>query len=172
MGRRAVFTQDAVDLAQQIVDNASTVREVKAGLSVILSAKAGMGSAEIAAALGLGLATVSRMHEELRRRAAGVAESRGKWGDRRNELLTETEEDEFLRQWEDQAAEGGGLTVGPIHEALERRVGRTVAPCTVYRMLARHGWRRVQPDKAHPKRDPEAQEAFKKGASRMAWRKR
>jgi transposase len=112
------------------------------------------------------------MHEELRRSAAGVVEPRGEWGGRRNELLTEAEEDEFLQQWEDRAGQGGVLTVGPIHEALERRVGRTVAPSTVYRMLARHGWRRVQPDKAHPKRDPEAQEAFKKGASRMAWRKR
>jgi transposase len=172
MGRRAVFTEKTVDLAQDIVDNARAVREVEAGLAVVLSAKVGMGTAETAAALGLGPATVSRMYGESRRRAAGSAETRGRWGGRRNELLTEAEEDEFLQQWEDQATQGGVLTVGPIHRALEDRVGRSVAPSTVYRVPARHGCRRVQPDKAHPERDPEAQEAFRKGASRMTWRKR
>jgi hypothetical protein len=33
---------------------------------------------------------------------------------------------------------------------------------TTYRLLARHGWRKVQPDTKHPKSDPALQDEFKK----------
>ena len=37
-----------------------------------------------------------------------------------------------------------------------------VAASVVYRMLARHGWRKVAPDTRHPKSDPLVQEEWKK----------
>ena len=52
--------------------------------------------------------------------------------------------------------------VPPIHEALEKRLGRSVPASTVYRMLARHGWRKVTPATCYPKRDEQAQQKFKK----------
>jgi hypothetical protein len=36
-----------------------------------------------------------------------------------------------------------------------------VARSTVYRLLDRHGWRKVTPRPRHPKADPAAQAAFK-----------
>jgi hypothetical protein len=39
-----------------------------------------------------------------------------------------------------------------------------VAASVVYRMLARHGWRKVAPDTRHPKSDPVAQEDWKKNS--------
>ena len=38
-------------------------------------------------------------------------------------------------------------------------------------MLARHGWRKVAPDKIHPKSDPNAQEDWKKNCM-GAWQKK
>ena len=86
--------------------------------------------------------------------------------------MTPEEESDFLRPWEEQAASGGILVVPPIHVAFERRVGRRVQPATVYRLLARHGWRKVAPDNIHPKGNPEVQEEFKKGGSPTRWVKR
>ena len=74
------------------------------------------------------------------------------------------EEREFLAHWEAKAAAGGVLSVPPIHAALVERLGRPVPPSTTYRLLARHGWRKVQPDTQHPNRDPVAQEEFKKNS--------
>ena len=37
------------------------------------------------------------------------------------------------------------------------------------RQMARHGWRKVQPDTEHPKSNPEIQEAFKK-TPQGSWR--
>ncbi|MGH8653780.1 MAG: helix-turn-helix domain-containing protein [Gammaproteobacteria bacterium] len=38
----------------------------------------------------------------------------------------------------------------------------------VWRLLARHGWRKVAPDMRHPKSDPAAQEAWKKTPRTLA----
>jgi hypothetical protein len=52
--------------------------------------------------------------------------------------------------------------------ALAEHLGRKVAPSVVYRLLARHGWRRVAPDTRPPKHDPVAQAAWKTN-SRTRW---
>jgi len=68
--------------------------------------------------------------------------------------MTIEEEHQFLLQWQDQAAQGGILTVPPIHAALVEKTGHAIPLSTTYRLLARHGWRKVQPDTQHPKSDP------------------
>ncbi len=82
--------------------------------------------------------------------------------------MTIEEERVFLYQWQEQATRGGVLTVPPIHAALIERLGHTIPLSTTYRLLARHGWRKVQPDTKHPKSDPAAQDEFKKN-SRKQW---
>jgi transposase len=72
------------------------------------------------------------------------------------------QERQFLAPWLEQAGQGQMLVVSPIRAALAQRLGRKVAASVVYRLLARHGWRKVAPDTRHPKSDPEAQEQWKK----------
>jgi transposase len=67
-------------------------------------------------------------------------------------------EAEFLAQ----AERGGILEVGRVKAAYEKVLGRKVPKSTVYRMLARHGWRKVMPRPCHPKADAATQAAFKK----------
>jgi hypothetical protein len=69
--------------------------------------------------------------------------AKGSWGERRRQLLSEEEEPRFLAPWVAQAESGGLLVVPPIHATLETQPGRRVPASTVYRMLARHGWRKV-----------------------------
>ena len=54
---------------------------------------------------------------------------------------------------------------------IEAKLGKPLALSTIYAMLARHGWRKVAPDKIHPKSDPDAQEDWKKNC-RGAWQKK
>lgn len=75
--------------------------------------------------------------------------------------MTLAEEREFLAQWAVKATLSGVLTVPPIHAALVERVGRAIPLSTTYRLLARHGWRKVRPDTKQPKSDPALQEDFK-----------
>lgn len=62
------------------------------------------------------------------------------------------------------ATDGGMLTVSELQQAYRERVGKEVARSTVYRLLQRHGWRKVVPRPRHPKADVAAQGAFKKTA--------
>lgn len=49
-----------------------------------------------------------------------------------------------------------------IQHAFEEKVGREVDDSTIYRLLHRHGWRKLMPRPRHPKADPQIQEQFKK----------
>jgi hypothetical protein len=60
------------------------------------------------------------------------------------------------------AAQGGVVVIPSLKPAFERALGREIALSTLYRMLARHGWRKLAPDTAHPQGDPVARERFKK----------
>jgi len=72
-------------------------------------------------------------------------------GGRRHQNLTVVQEDELLRPFLEQAASGGILEVSPIKAAYERTVGHGVPRSTIYRLLARHGWRKLAPRFRHPK---------------------
>ena len=60
------------------------------------------------------------------------------------------------------AASGGVLVVNEVKQAYEQAIGREVPKSTVYRMLARHGWRKISPRPHHLKADKQRREAFKK----------
>ena len=66
---------------------------------------------------------------------------------------------------------GGVVIVPPLKPVIEAKLGKPLALSTIYAMLARHGWRKVAPDKIHPKSDPDAQEDWKKNC-RGAWQKK
>lgn len=175
MGRTVEFTEAEIDVARRMVSEAADVRELKHGMSVVLSVDLGLTNKQVATALLSSPATVVRMHGRVRSRvdkSCPESEEKSSWGGRRHAYMTMEEEREFLRPWEERAASGGVLIVSPIHRAFEERVGRRVQPATIYRLLARHGWRKIAPDNAHPKGDEEVREAFKKGGSRMLWKKR
>jgi hypothetical protein len=89
------------------------------------------------------------------------------WGGRRHCSMTVKEEKEFLNKWENIATDGGVLTVPPIHAALVERLGHDVPMSTTYRLLSRHGWRKIQPDTKHPKSDPALQDEFKKNSPKQ-----
>lgn len=62
------------------------------------------------------------------------------------------------------AASGGVVTMPQSKPAIEATLGKTLALSSVYRMLARQGWRQLAPDTQHPQGAPEAREDGKKNA--------
>jgi transposase len=122
--------------------------------------------------LGVGRATVARFQSAFgeRRPSPQAKPVRKAWGGRRRALMSREEEREFLRPWEEQAKTGGVLVLSPIRAALAQKLGRKVARSVVWRLLARHGWRKVAPDTRHPKSDPQVQEDWKKNC-RKVWQR-
>ena len=119
--------------------------------------------------MGVGRATVPRLQAAFRKQGQADAKAPRNWGGRRQSLRTHEEEIAFLKPWLESAGSGNLVVVAPMRAALAQRVGKPVKPSVVYRLLARHGWRKVAPDTRHPKRKPEVQEDWKKN-SRKCWR--
>lgn len=140
--------------------------DFKSALAVLLPAQAGLTLEETANLLGVGTASVNRMQARIQ---IGRTPSSGmrNWGGRRNSLLTAQEEIEFLKPWAEQAQEAGLLVLSPIRAALALRVGHPVKASVVWRLLARHGWRKVAPDTKHPKNDPRVMNAWKKNSPKL-----
>lgn len=169
MVARAAFPADAAAripvLLQQVAD-ADAYRR----LLCVKLALDGKAAAEIAAVLGWNLHSVHRVWG--RYRAEGEAALLGRpRGGRRHAYLTPAEEDALLAPFLARAEAGGVLVAGPIQAAYEHRVGKAVPPSTIYRLLGRHGWRKVAPRRRHPDQDAAVQAAFRGGSIGWWWRK-
>lgn len=130
---------------------------------VLIRATLGSSAAEIAQLLGWATATVHVMHSRWAKEGDAIFEVRRRGG-RRNNYLSVEEERKLLAPFVERAEAGGMLNVAEIQQAYQQRTGAEVAPSTIYRLLDRHGWRKVVPRPRHPKADVAAQAAFKKTA--------
>jgi transposase len=118
---------------------------------------------EIALHVGLGWQTVKNLVSAYNRLGPEVVEGPGKGG-RRRANLTVKEEAQFLAPFFERASTGQVATAMEIKRTLERHVGHSVHKTTVYRLLARHGWRKVVPRPFHKQAKKEKQEEFKKNS--------
>jgi transposase len=158
-----------VEHARALASRAQTADELRCAQAVLLPALLSATLEQTAAALGVARATVGRYQAKVRGRLTHPARLDPQWGGRRRAALSWDEEYEFLEPWAQQAADGGMLVVAPLRAALAQRLEHPVAHSVVYRLLARHGWRKVAPDTRHPKSDPAEQEQWKKNSPKC-WR--
>ena len=86
----------------------------------------------------------------------------GKFGGNRRNMSLE-EETQFLTEFETCAKNGQLVETSEIKRAYEKLVGHSIGGGQIYRVLHRHGWRKVMPRSKHPnKASDEAVEASKK----------
>ena len=77
--------------------------------------------------------------------------------------LSIEEEKEFLSTYTEQAEAGQIIDLNELKAAYIEKVGHSIGGSQIYRMLERHGWRKVMPRSKHPqKASNEAIEASKK----------
>ena len=162
MPRTHNISSELIDAARESVERASTADELRAAQAVLLPGFYGFTLNEAAQLIGRSRATVTRLQARFKALSAGGEMPGRKWGGRRCSYLTLREEEEFLAGFLKEASEGGVLEVRRIKLAYEKKIGKTVAKTTIYRMLARHGWRKITPRPRHPKHDEDKQNAFKK----------
>jgi len=124
---------------------------------------------EIALHTGVSVTTVHRVIATYNRLGPGALETPGRGG-RRHQYLTLQEEQAFLAPFFTQAECGEIATVAQLQHAFEERIGHEVDDSTIYRLLKRHGWRKLMPRPKHPKADPQIPEQFKKNFPRR-WKR-
>ncbi|EFH79759.1 winged helix-turn-helix domain-containing protein [Ktedonobacter racemifer] len=116
---------------------------------------------EIARHCGVSKATVHQVISTYNRLGIEAVETAGKGG-RRHEYLSMQDEKQFLAPFFARAEVGEIATATEVQCAFEALIGREVEESTIYRLLHRHGWRKLMPRSKHPQASKEAQELFKK----------
>ncbi len=124
-------------------------------------------AADIAMAIGWKAGSVRQVQSRYFKEGESALRGVGRGG-RRNRYLTWEEEETFLRGFVERASRGGILVVSEVKAAFEARIGRSVPKSTVYRLLARHGWRKLTPRPRHPKTEEAVQEAYKKNSPKSS----
>lgn len=173
MSRNAKFTDRQIATAKALLEHANTADDIRAAQAVLLPAIHGLTMKDAGMAMGVSRATVGRLQQHIRRAKgklgtasrATPGEGRG-WGGRRTSHMTPEEEAEFLAPWAVEAETAGMIVLGPIRAALAQKIGKPVRASVVWRLLARHGWRKVAPDTRHPKSDYAVQAAWKKNSKK------
>ncbi len=168
MARPVTGDEQAIEHALQVISQATTVEQLRQAQAVVLPLVYGLSLEQTAQVTGVSLGWVC----QLRRRfiagdVAGTPEMPCAGGRRRQNMTVE-QEAQFLASFIDKAQAGGVLVVGEIKAALEERLAREVAKSSVYNLLHRHNWRKLVPDKRHPKSDPAAQQAWKKNSPKRS----
>lgn len=89
-------------------------------------------------------------------------------GNRRN--MSFAEEANFLQAYKDHAERGQLVEISMMKKAYEEKVGHAIGSAQIYRVLHRHGWRKVMPRSKHPKKaNQETIEVSKKLTMQSGW---
>jgi transposase len=163
MARPLKIDNELVQKAQTVAASSATLHELREAQSILMPALYGSTLEQTASMLGVSRATVNRLQTTFRKKCCGDYVPKTHGG-RRRVLMSLEQERAFLVPWEEQARDGGVLVVSALRSDLSCQLGRPVAASVVYRLLARHGWRKLAPDTRHPKSDPQAQEEWKKNS--------
>lgn len=115
---------------------------------------------EIAEAVGISAPYVSQLATKYF--AGGIEAIAGNQygGNRRN--MSIEEEENTLKPFYELAEKGEIIEIADINKAYQGKVDHKVGEKQIYRVLHRHGWRKIIPKSKHPKKsDEEAVEASK-----------
>ena len=152
---------EAKQRVSALLKQTKTKADYQRVLCVWLRVALGLTTDKIAIAIGWKRESVRQVHSTYLKHGEDALIGLGRGGRYRQNLTVE-EEDELLTPFFTKAASGGALIANEVKVAYEKRVGHEVPKSTVYRMLARHGWRKIAPRRKHPEADEEKKEAFKR----------
>jgi len=162
MPRKHTITSEQVrELEKARKENKDKNKEKR--LKALLMHAGGESHAEIAKATGFAKTYITEIVGKYSRGGIEAIVGNHYRGNNRN--LSYAEEEALLEPFREKARAGQIVETSEIQRAYEEAIGRSVDTDhgIIYRMLARHGWRKVMPRSRHPKKaSDEVIEASKK----------
>ena len=125
-------------------------KQIERRLKVLELRSEGMGLEAIAERVGFHRSYVSSIIKKyFEEGLAAVAEKHDK-GNRRN--MSVEKESALLEQYQEKGEQGQLVEIEAIETAYEKEVGHRIGSGQIYRVLHRHGWRKVMPRSRHPQK--------------------
>lgn len=156
MGKTYKIQENKLQEIQEARKNTKNKNEDKRLNAIKLRAK-GLKSKEIAKKLDIRVETLSRWTVKYNKEGIKGLLNKKKVRNRRN--LSIEQEKEFLSKFEEKANKGQIITVKEIEKEYKELVGHEIGSGQIYKVLKRHGFRKVMPRSKHPKKA--RQEAIK-----------
>lgn len=141
MARKPHISQELAQYATNAVRIAHDAHELRKAQAVLLPALFSLDLVATGTAIGRSKASVCRLQAEFRADCTGADSVKKRRGGRRRQNMSPEQEAQFLEPFFQKAREGAPLVVAEIRKAYETRIGKKVPASTIYRLLARHGWR-------------------------------
>lgn len=158
--------------ARDLLRRASSAEELRVAQAVLLPLELGLSLADTARAIGRSTSVTCMLRTRFGKIASGQqAAPRSKRELRNRANVDLAREAKILDEVLKGAQTGGVVVIPQLKPAIEARLKKKIALSSVYRMLARHGWRKLAPDTGHPQGDPQRREDWKKN-SPSGWTKR
>jgi transposase len=168
---RTAGGMDELAWAREQVAQARSAQELRQAQAVLLPLELGLSLEQTASAIGRSLSMTCKLRNRRRRELAQEIEPKKHKRQLRNHAHASLEQEAAaLDQVLAKASEGGVVIIPQLLPAFEKALGKSLHLSTLYRMLARHGWRKIAPDTVHPQGDPQRREDFKKNSAPI-WRK-
>jgi len=121
-------------------------------LEVVALRGEGKRNAEIAEITKYHVKRVSQIVSEYRMKGIKWLTSENRGG-KKPQNLSKSEEEKMLTEFAEKAESGQIITVKAIKKRYEELIGREMkSRSQIYTVLERHGWRKVTPRGAHPKK--------------------
>jgi transposase len=160
---RSASGKECIEAARQLLKSARTAEELRTAQAVLLPLEMGLNLEQTAKVIGRSKGATCNMRTRFVQVNAGLRPAPRSKRTLRNRANADLErEKQILDEVLAAAATGGIVAVPQIKPEVEALLGKFIALSTLYRMLARHGWRKLAPDSQHPQGDPETREAWKK----------
>lgn len=160
------FPAGTAQRMRTLLKQAESVAEQRRIQAVLMRALDALPPVKIAELTGLSVHSVRVIHSRFLREGESCLVGRPGRGGRRHALLSEQQAAGLLAAHAQDAAQGRVIVANVFKRDYERLVGHKVAVASVYRLLAKAGWRKVAPRPSHPQKDPAAEAAFKKTSRR------
>jgi transposase len=161
-----LLSAEAIEELAALRQQCRTSAEYRRVECVWLRAPLGLSAAQIATVLGWHVSSVYDLHSRYLREGITALQGPGRGG-RHRQNLSLVQEQERPAQFSGTAAQGGLWEARAVRDTYAKLVDHPVSKSTVYRLSARHGWRKLAPRPRPPKADPAGQQAFKKSSG--AW---
>jgi transposase len=155
-----------IDAARKKNMNKNTERQLRV---LVLHAE-GSSREEISLITGYNITSISRIVSQYIKKGLSVFMENKYKGNNRN--LSYEEESAILSPYLEAAKAGQLVDINEIKLAYEKAIGRPLnSKGHIYRVLERHGWRKVMPRSKHPNKASEEEIASSKKNSKTASKK-
>lgn len=152
MASRYKFSEEEIkEIEQARKENKDKRAEVR--LKVLELRAKGASAKEVAAATGFHAGSVTRLVAKYRDYGIEAISGNHYGGNHRN--MSIEKEAAILAPFKERAEKGELVEISEIARAYQQAVGHSMSSGQIYRVLHRHGWRKVMPRSRHPKKASE-----------------